>query len=459
MGVWYIKDFDAQTREKAAGSPRLLIVDGHNSHFSMEFLNYAQANEIIVICYPSHTTHVLQGLDVVTFAALKKRWTLARDEWEQANYPVKLTKGPFLKVFGSTFTDTMTPSLIRSSFEKTGVVPFNPAVVRPHQMAPSIAHSTQADLIDMPSPVKRIVRYQNELLKLDQDRESRSPGIHPSQDSRMYDADYDTEHDGRNRNDSPGTPAEMINTPAPPAVHRTTRSQANLLRIAFEGSSADILVSETPISSSFELPTPIFGVPPRIPAIDWNVLDSPTPRRPAARILASENERLRKQLNVCRTELQLADATVQRLNGQLALAGMAQTKARSQLAAQEAKKAAPKRHAISTALGRVLTHSSFIDAVAESAQQREDAAGLRKMKENLEKDWKTFNDEQKAAVAAWKNEKEVLRTAKRTVPKKPLMMTKKAWFAAHATGDGGDIDNIEHIPGEVSDAEEGEDNI
>jgi hypothetical protein len=191
----------------------------------------------------------------------------------------------------------------------------------------------------------------------------------------MYDADYDTEHNGRNENDLPSTPVEMISTPVPPVLHCITCSQANLPCIAFEDSSADILVSETPISSSFELPTPIFGVPPQIPAINWNVLDSLTPHHPAAHILASENELLRKQLDVCCTKLQLANVTVQWLNGQLALAGMVQTKACSQLATQEAKKVAPKWHAISTALRCVLTHLSFIDAVAKSAQQCEDAVG------------------------------------------------------------------------------------
>jgi hypothetical protein len=105
-----------QTREKAARSPHLLIVDGHNSHFLMEFLGYGQANEIIVICYPSHTTHILQGLNVVTFATLKKCWTLARDEWEQANYPVKLTKRAIsegLQLNICQYHDTFNPQLLR----------------------------------------------------------------------------------------------------------------------------------------------------------------------------------------------------------------------------------------------------------------------------------------------------------------------------------------------------------
>ena len=72
MAIWCLRNFDEQTHEKAAGCPHLLLVDGHSSHYTVEFIKYAREANIIVLCYPSHTTHVLQGLDVVTFAILKR---------------------------------------------------------------------------------------------------------------------------------------------------------------------------------------------------------------------------------------------------------------------------------------------------------------------------------------------------------------------------------------------------
>ncbi|TFK17242.1 hypothetical protein FA15DRAFT_605491, partial [Coprinopsis marcescibilis] len=45
--------------------------DGHISHYSLGFLTYAHECNIVVIYYPSHTTHIYQGLDVVIFAV----WT------------------------------------------------------------------------------------------------------------------------------------------------------------------------------------------------------------------------------------------------------------------------------------------------------------------------------------------------------------------------------------------------
>jgi len=58
---WVAHNFDQPTRAKAAGCYRLLIVDGHTSHFNYDLLSYAKENDIIVLCLPANTTHVLQS--------------------------------------------------------------------------------------------------------------------------------------------------------------------------------------------------------------------------------------------------------------------------------------------------------------------------------------------------------------------------------------------------------------
>ena len=80
LAVLWLKHFDQYTKGKANGRTRLLIVDGHNSHYSFEFLDYARTERIHVLCYPTHTTHVYQGLDVVVFSVLKRRWSEGEDE-------------------------------------------------------------------------------------------------------------------------------------------------------------------------------------------------------------------------------------------------------------------------------------------------------------------------------------------------------------------------------------------
>ncbi|KAJ3499049.1 hypothetical protein NLJ89_g10141 [Agrocybe chaxingu] len=71
---WIQKDFDPQTREKANGETRVLIMDGHSSHYTADLLEYCLANKIEVYGYPPHCTHALQGLNIVCFAKMKEVW-------------------------------------------------------------------------------------------------------------------------------------------------------------------------------------------------------------------------------------------------------------------------------------------------------------------------------------------------------------------------------------------------
>ena len=62
---WMAKDFDAQTRDKVEGQTQVLLLNGYSSHYTPELLEYVQDQNIIILEYPPHCTHVLQGLDVV----------------------------------------------------------------------------------------------------------------------------------------------------------------------------------------------------------------------------------------------------------------------------------------------------------------------------------------------------------------------------------------------------------
>ncbi|KAK0505510.1 DDE superfamily endonuclease-domain-containing protein [Armillaria luteobubalina] len=71
---WLQCDFDPATQDKGAGQYCLLILDGHNSHCTFKFCQYALNQKIIIICLPSHTTHALQPCDVGAFGPLAQCW-------------------------------------------------------------------------------------------------------------------------------------------------------------------------------------------------------------------------------------------------------------------------------------------------------------------------------------------------------------------------------------------------
>jgi len=57
--IWLEQVFDRCTREKAGRSYRLLIVDGHRSHVTMDFLNYCDRHRILVAVFPPYSTYTL----------------------------------------------------------------------------------------------------------------------------------------------------------------------------------------------------------------------------------------------------------------------------------------------------------------------------------------------------------------------------------------------------------------
>ena len=57
--------------------PILLIQDGHSSHMSIEAIEYSKVNGIFILCLPSHTSHILQPLDIGVFKSFKTYFSKA----------------------------------------------------------------------------------------------------------------------------------------------------------------------------------------------------------------------------------------------------------------------------------------------------------------------------------------------------------------------------------------------
>ena len=57
----------------------LLMLDGYSSHSSLMCLNYCRENCIVILCAPSHTTHVLQPLARIGFKPIYTQVSSSRD--------------------------------------------------------------------------------------------------------------------------------------------------------------------------------------------------------------------------------------------------------------------------------------------------------------------------------------------------------------------------------------------
>ena len=71
---WF-KFFVAKTQHL---DKRLLIIDGHGSHISLNVIDTARENNMLY-CLPPHTTHILQPLDVSLYKPLKNHFSRITD--------------------------------------------------------------------------------------------------------------------------------------------------------------------------------------------------------------------------------------------------------------------------------------------------------------------------------------------------------------------------------------------
>lgn len=124
-----------------------------NSHYTWAFLEYAWEHNIHMLCYPAHSTHVYQGLNVAVFSVLKRFWSEERDRWER-EHGEKISKENFLAVYGAAHIWALTPEIISATFQKTGVWPYDPSVVTAAIMAPSLETLSEVTLpLIPPTPV------------------------------------------------------------------------------------------------------------------------------------------------------------------------------------------------------------------------------------------------------------------------------------------------------------------
>ena len=127
-GLEWLKHFDRHTKARSTGRYRLLILDGHDSHHSVDFQKYCQDNNIVTLCMPSHSSHLLQPLDVGCFGPLKKAYGREIEHLIRCSI-THVSKTEFFSAFYAAHEAAMTRSNIEGGFRGAGLVPLDPESV------------------------------------------------------------------------------------------------------------------------------------------------------------------------------------------------------------------------------------------------------------------------------------------------------------------------------------------
>ncbi|CAH1975097.1 unnamed protein product [Acanthoscelides obtectus] len=88
----------------------LLILDNHAFHRSIDVLDYASQNNVIILSVPPHTTHKLQPLDVSVYGPFGTYFQNEIAKWQKAHPAQRVTLFGVGKIFNNAYLKAATPT-------------------------------------------------------------------------------------------------------------------------------------------------------------------------------------------------------------------------------------------------------------------------------------------------------------------------------------------------------------
>ena len=141
--LMYVSEFTGCSPDRKI----LVLVDNHESHFSIAAIDKARDLGIVLLTISSKTFHKLQLLDVSVYGPFKTGYNIAMDNWMKTNPGKNVTIYEVLSLVKEAQMVAMTPRNITSEFCSTGNWPYNPQIFDETDFAPAFV--TDRDIIQV----------------------------------------------------------------------------------------------------------------------------------------------------------------------------------------------------------------------------------------------------------------------------------------------------------------------
>ncbi|XP_074040581.1 uncharacterized protein [Leptinotarsa decemlineata] len=112
--------------------PVLLLMDNHESHLSLEAINFCRDNGITILTLPPHTSNRLQPLDRSVFGPFKKYFSNAVHSWMLDHPNQTLTIYSLPELCSRAWDRAATPENVKAGFQKCGISPFDRNIFQDH---------------------------------------------------------------------------------------------------------------------------------------------------------------------------------------------------------------------------------------------------------------------------------------------------------------------------------------
>ena len=121
------KAFIPSTAPQDPQELRLLILDGHGSHKTTNFMWLCFQHKIHLLFLPPHTSHVLQPLDLSIFSPLKATYQKELSNLSLLSDSTPIRKRNFLHCYRKARERSLVPQNIKAGWKATGLQPPNMA--------------------------------------------------------------------------------------------------------------------------------------------------------------------------------------------------------------------------------------------------------------------------------------------------------------------------------------------
>jgi hypothetical protein len=116
---WLKNVFIPAIETRTTGKYRLLILNGH--YLTLQFDEICSANNIIAICMSSHSSHLLQSLDVGCFSSLKQAYGRLVEDKMRLDFN-HIDKFDFLETYPYARTAAFKQDTIKNAFTAADLI-------------------------------------------------------------------------------------------------------------------------------------------------------------------------------------------------------------------------------------------------------------------------------------------------------------------------------------------------
>ena len=94
-------------------------MDNHESQVTLETIDVARENGLVILSFPPHCSHRMQPLDVSIYGAFKRYYNAACTDWMLSNPGRALTIYDIAALSGQAYYRAFIPANITAGFSKT----------------------------------------------------------------------------------------------------------------------------------------------------------------------------------------------------------------------------------------------------------------------------------------------------------------------------------------------------